>query len=165
MAVTKDPNFYRLTINYASTIPFVVRKCQVFLNVENENVWTQITNDSIAGYKDTLIKVVEYDSASNKIEWYTFLRNASTLVRDSHVIINTFIAFNQYFKITKKVDYSEEIKEIQNQINYYEARKKLGIRASQFIKLNNLAQRQYRLKMMQFLNLGEETEQKNAKEI
>lgn len=165
MAAIKDQSFFRLTINYASTIPFLVRKCQLFLNVDDENTWTQITNNSIAGYKNTLVKIVEYDTDENKTEWYTFLRNASILVRENHIIINTFVEFNQYHKTNTKIDLSEEIKEIQKEINYYEARKKLGIRASQFIKLNNLTQRQYRLKMVQLLNLGEEMERKNVQEI
>ncbi|WFQ91704.1 hypothetical protein MFERI14815_00308 [Mycoplasma feriruminatoris] len=144
MAFSVEINF----IENKQTINF--NKAIVYFNADEENEWISLTNNSILGYEIILLKI--HDLTNNQ-EKYLFANNVNIMVKNNHIIINTFSKQNFLVKSNRKRIYQEELKELHNQISILQANQTIGLTIDSLLELKRLKNKYYVLKLKNLLQL------------
>ncbi|WFQ92528.1 MSC_0621 family F1-like ATPase epsilon subunit [Mycoplasma feriruminatoris] len=144
MAFSVEINF----IENKQTINF--NKAIVYFNADEENEWISLTNNSILGYEIILLKI--HDLTNNQ-EKYLFANNVNIMVKNNHVVINTFSKQNFLVKSNRKRIYQEELKELHNQISILQANQTIGLTIDLLLELKRLKNKYYVLKLKNLLQL------------
>ncbi|MBN4089645.1 hypothetical protein OF364_01645 [Mycoplasma enhydrae] len=142
---------FDIQINFLADKPFILKKGLIYINLNSENLWELIDNESIASYPNTIIKIVDL---VNDETWFMFLTNASIFVDEDKIEINTFSKFNRYVTMdVKKPKSAEILKAVTKEIEYFGAKQNFGLDFNQFAWLNKLKKEQYAQKMIVLLKL------------
>ncbi|QJR44184.1 MSC_0621 family F1-like ATPase epsilon subunit [Mycoplasma miroungirhinis] len=147
-----NPKF-NIHISSLSSKSVNAKNASLFINLNQEDQWIFLENNSLASYKNTLIKIINH---FNEKTFYVFLENSDFIVKNNLIEINTFANIN--LLVSDKNNFNlkqnkEQLKEVTKQINYYKAYTNLGLEVEQLIKLSNLETKQYQLKLKQLLYL------------
>ncbi|AZZ65718.1 hypothetical protein DMC14_002925 [Metamycoplasma phocicerebrale] len=145
-----DQESYDIEINFLGEKPYLLKRGLIYININNEDAWELIENQSIASYPNTIIKIVDL---VNNETWFMFLNNASIFVDNNKIEINSFSKFNRYTLAKKNVKDNSLLKEVTKEIEYFDARQNFGLDFNQFVWLNKLKDQQYIQKMILLLNL------------
>ncbi|ABC01126.1 MSC_0621 family F1-like ATPase epsilon subunit [Mycoplasma capricolum] len=144
MAFSVEINF----IENKQTINF--NKAIVYFNADEENEWISLTNNSILGYEIMLLKILDL---SNNQEKYLFVNNVNIMVKNNHIVINTFSKQNFLVKTNRKKEYQEQLKELHKQITILQANQTIGLTIDSLLKLKRLKNKYYVLKLKNLLQL------------
>ncbi|MBN0970629.1 MSC_0621 family F1-like ATPase epsilon subunit [Mycoplasma phocoeninasale] len=146
-------NNHRILINFLKNQPIEIISGNLYINISDDEDWEILDNDSISNFEHSIIKI--FDTVAKK-EFFMFLVNASITIKNNIAQINTFSNSRIFIKDKKKVNYKEQIRSINKEINDLEILKNIGMGIDDFITLEEYKSQLYELKMMQFLNLVEE---------
>ncbi|WP_434337976.1 MSC_0621 family F1-like ATPase epsilon subunit [Mycoplasma capricolum] len=144
MAFSVEINF----IENKQTINF--KKAIVYFNADEENEWISLTNNSILGYEIMLLKILDL---SNNQEKYLFVNNVNIMVKNNHIVINTFSKQNFLVKTNRKKKYQEQLKELHKQITILQANQTIGLTIDSLLELKRLKNKYYVLKLKNLLQL------------
>ncbi|KKW61613.1 MSC_0621 family F1-like ATPase epsilon subunit [Mycoplasma capricolum] len=144
MAFSVEINF----IENKQTINF--NKAIVYFNADEENEWISLTNNSILGYEIILLKILDL---SNNQEKYLFVNNVNIMVKNNHIVINTFSKQNFLVKTNRKKEYQEQLKELHKQITILQANQTIGLTIDSLLELKRLKNKYYVLKLKNLLQL------------
>ncbi|KEZ20955.1 MSC_0621 family F1-like ATPase epsilon subunit [Mycoplasma capricolum] len=144
MAFSVEINF----IENKQTINF--NKAIVYFNADEENEWISLTNNSILGYEIMLLKILDL---SNNQEKYLFVNNVNIMVKNNHIVINTFSKQNFLVKTNRKKEYQEQLKELHKQITILQANQTIGLTIDSLLELKRLKNKYYVLKLKNLLQL------------
>ncbi|WP_434335490.1 hypothetical protein V2P22_01570 [Mycoplasma capricolum subsp. capricolum] len=144
MAFSVEINF----IENKQTINF--NKAIVYFNADEENEWISLTNNSILGYEIMLLKILDL---SNNQEKYLFVNNVNIMVKNNHIVINTFSKQNFLVKTNCKKEYQEQLKELHKQITILQANQTIGLTIDSLLELKRLKNKYYVLKLKNLLQL------------
>ncbi|WP_434343883.1 hypothetical protein V2P32_02065 [Mycoplasma sp. 06067-C1-B144P-99-0482-3] len=144
MAFSVEINF----IENKQTINF--NKAIVYFNADEENEWISLTNNSILGYEIMLLKILDL---SNNQEKYLFVNNVNIMVKNNHIVINTFSKQNFLVKTNRRKEYQEQLKELHKQITILQANQTIGLTIDFLLELKRLKNKYYVLKLKNLLQL------------
>ncbi|ADR24349.1 conserved hypothetical protein [Mycoplasma leachii PG50] len=144
MAFSVEINF----IENKQTINF--NKAIVYFNADEENEWISLNNNSILGYEIMLLKILDL---SNNQEKYLFVNNVNIMVKNNHVVINTFSKQNFLIRTNRKKKYQEQLKELHKQITILQANQTIGLTIDSLLELKRLKNKYYVLKLKNLLQL------------
>ncbi|WP_434337845.1 hypothetical protein V2P57_03165 [Mycoplasma mycoides subsp. mycoides] len=144
MAFSVEINF----IENKQTINF--NKAIVYFNADEENEWISLTNNSILGYEIMLLKILDL---SNNQEKYLFANNVNIMVKNNHIVINTFSKQNFLVKSNRKKVHQDQLKELHKQISILQANQTIGLTINSLLELKKLKNKYYVLKLKNLLQL------------
>lgn len=149
----KNKNNFKILINFLDNYKTKIYSGLVYVNLDQEDDWVLLENNSLASYDYVLIKIKDLN---NKEEKYCFLKNANIIIRDNVININNSNRINFYKKSNQKINNKNSIKETEIKFNLLESMQKLGLNIDQYIELNELKNKLYTLKMQKLFNLDKE---------
>ncbi|ACI59790.1 MSC_0621 family F1-like ATPase epsilon subunit [Ureaplasma urealyticum] len=149
---------YNIQITLLENKKFNIDNGLLYVNVNEENTWQKIENNTVLAYETILLKIVDDDY---KKTFYLFLKNTHISVLNNIVKIQALNDLHFFIKdgLNKKNNHKKELvdkyKNITNNILELEAKQQLGLTLSEFLDLDNLKQEQYITNMQIRLNLVE----------
>ncbi|WP_303923598.1 MSC_0621 family F1-like ATPase epsilon subunit [Ureaplasma parvum] len=149
---------YNIQITLLENKKFNIDNGLLYVNVNEENTWEKIENNTVLAYEIILLKIVDDD---HKKTFYLFLKNTHISVLNNIVKIQALNDLHFFIKdgLNKKNNHKKELvdryKNITNNILELEAKQQLGLTLSEFLDLDNLKQEQYITNMQIRLNLVE----------
>lgn len=141
----------KININFSEDKIFRILKGKLFLYNESEDEWVEMPNDSIASYKNTIIKIVDL---INNTEFYSFLNNSVIKCIQNTININASNSLNKW--VVSKNTQTYDIKSITQQLDKLNTIKKIGATFEEEIQLKKLQDELFQTTIKQELNLVEE---------
>ncbi|AME14892.1 hypothetical protein MmmBen468_0678 [Mycoplasma mycoides subsp. mycoides] len=97
-----------------------------------------------------LLKILDL---SNNQEKYLFANNVNIMVKNNHIVINTFSKQNFLVKSNRKKVYQDQLKELHKQISILQANQTIGLTINSLLELKKLKNKYYVLKLKNLLQL------------
>ncbi|UWD33874.1 MSC_0621 family F1-like ATPase epsilon subunit [Mesomycoplasma molare] len=144
-------NLFTIKINFTDNSIFQSWKSEIYFFLEEEYKWEKIKNNSLASFKQILVKIV--NKKENKKE-YLFLKNANFLVKENHIWINSLNEQEIYIDSNTLNDlYKNEINLVKQEIEYLNSINKISLNLENIIKESNFKEKLYKLRLIEKLNL------------
>ena len=138
--------FYKLNIAFLNGTKFSSPKVKIFINVNEEDEFTELENNSICSFDHVLLKIKDIENNKNL---FLFLKDANILIENQQINISSCSTKQFYVSLLKKIDFKKEI-------NILELKKNFGLSIDEYIELENLKEKHYILNLREILNLTEE---------
>ncbi|BAP39779.1 MSC_0621 family F1-like ATPase epsilon subunit [Metamycoplasma canadense] len=151
---------FKIQINFLDNKTKIIRNGLLFINVDDEDQWVLADSNAIMAYENTVIKIKDLDEEK---EFYLFLINTNIIINQKNININTFNKMEIFKQNNKTVDNKNKIREVLNNISYFNSLQKIGLNLDQFMQLKLLNQELYLLKIQQNLKLAKEIKYENKK--
>lgn len=146
-------NSFRLEITQKNGSKIVFRKVEVALNINLENTWKNLENNSLVANSNYLLKIT---SLIDKRTFYLHLNNTNIFIEKDIIQINLFHNLKIYVQNKKRMARKRrefEINKIKEQIYSLRLRQEIGLTLEEMIQLNNLKNELYLNRIIGVFNL------------
>ncbi|UUD35105.1 hypothetical protein NPA07_04855 [Mycoplasmopsis caviae] len=143
---------YSTEINFLSNKTLNFPKSLLSINLNDEDGWYELVDNSIASYENILVKIYDYIKGEEK---YLFLKNANLSLINDSMIIETFSEPIFYEKIKKQKIDKTNMNNFRKLIDYYESKQKIGLDIDEFLEYKKAKDDFYKEKLISVLKLKE----------
>ncbi|WP_406617968.1 MSC_0621 family F1-like ATPase epsilon subunit [Mycoplasmopsis lipophila] len=148
-----NEDFLKINISFLSSGEHFIPKAKMFVNVNDEDEFHELKNNTICSYEKILIKII--DIQMNK-EYFLFLKNSNILIKNNIANIDTFSTKQFYVSLLRKTIDEVEFKKLKKKIGKMEIKKDIGLSIDEILLLEQLKYEEYIMRMKKMFNLMED---------